>query len=261
MKVAVVAPACPLDPSVPDRIAPLIPHGMRVEVHPQCFANCGHFAGPDEERLAALVEVANDPSVDAVWFARGGYGSNRIAEAALDRFASAAGDKIYLGYSDLGFVLAGLQARGIGRPVHGPMPADIKRDGGDAAVARSFAYLAKPSEAPEPQMAFNMVVLSHLLGTPLEPDFAGRTLMLEEVDEHHYRIDRSLFHITASENVRSVRGIKLGRCAVTANDRPFFAGDGDDEALVKDWCGRAQIPYRGRADIGHDVGNAVVPFG
>ena len=54
-----------------------------LAVHPQCFLAEGHFAGPDEARLAALREVMADPSVDAVWFARGGYGSNRIAEAAL----------------------------------------------------------------------------------------------------------------------------------------------------------------------------------
>lgn len=260
MRIAVVAPACPLDPAVPERIAPLVPAGMDVQFHPQCFSTFGHFAGPDEERLAALVEVANDPSVDAVWFARGGYGSNRIAESALDRFASAAGDKIYLGYSDLGFVLAGLRARGIGRPVHGPMPADIRRDGGEAAVARSLAWLAGPQPAPRPQMAFNIVVLSHLLGTPLEPDLTGRVLMLEEVDEHHYRIDRSLFHITANASVRRAAGIELGRVGVTENDRPFFAGDGDEATLVKHWCARSTIPYLGRADIGHDVDNKVVPF-
>lgn len=262
MKIAVVAPACPLDPTVPERVAPLIPAGLSVEFHPQCFASWGHFAGTDDERRDALVEVANDPDVDAVWFARGGYGSNRIAEAALERMTSAAGDKIFLGYSDMGFLLAGLAARSIGRSVHGPMPSDIKRAGGEAAVARSLAYLADPQPAPRRQIAFNIVVLSHLIGTVLEPDFTGRELMLEEVDEHHYSIDRSLFHITASANVRRCAGIRLGRCAVPENDRPFFLeGVGDEETIMQDWCERSGIPYLGRADIGHDVDNTVVVFG
>lgn len=261
MRIAVVAPACPLDPTAPERIAPLIPAGLSVKFHPQCFASWGHFAGTDEDRRDALVEVANDASVDAVWFARGGYGSNRIAEAAIDRMTSAAGDKIFLGYSDMGFLLAGLAARGIGRPVHGPMPSDIKREGGEAAVARSLAYLPGPNSAPRPQMAFNMVVLSHLLGTPLEPDFEGRVLMLEEIDEHHYRIDRSLFHITASLNVRRCAGIELGRCAIPENDRPFFeGGKGGEEDIARFWCEKSGIVYIGRADIGHDAGNQVVPF-
>ena len=51
-------------------------------IHPQCFFSDGHFAGPDAARLEALREVMADERYDAIWFARGGYGSNRIAEAA-----------------------------------------------------------------------------------------------------------------------------------------------------------------------------------
>jgi muramoyltetrapeptide carboxypeptidase len=261
MRIAVVAPACPLDPGVPALVAPLVPDGLTVEWHPQCFSSHGHFAGPDAAREDALVGVANDPATDAVWLARGGYGSNRIAAGAIARMGPAAREKVFLGYSDMGFLLAGLAARAIGRPVHGPMPADIRREGGEVAVARSLAYLASPEPAPRPQMAFNMVVLSHLLGTPLEPDFAGRVLMIEEVDEYHYSIDRTLFHIFASANVRRAAGVMLGRCAVPQNDRPFFADGGDEETIVRDWCDRSGIAYLGRADIGHDAGNIVVPFG
>ena len=52
--------------------------------HPQCFLSAGHFAGTDAERAAAFVEIANDAGFDALWFGRGGYGSGRIAAAALD---------------------------------------------------------------------------------------------------------------------------------------------------------------------------------
>ena len=139
----------------------------------------GHFAGPDEARLAALREVMADPSVDAVWFARGGYGSNRIAEAALADLPEAARNKTYMGYSDAGFLLAGLHKAGID-VAWGPMPQDVLRDGGEAAVARALDWLVQrdPSalepELEEPAMAFNLTVLSNLLGTSLEPDFARR---------------------------------------------------------------------------------------
>lgn len=262
MRIAVVAPACPLDPAAAEQVAAMIPPGCSIEFHPQCFRIYGHFAGTDAERRDALVEVANDPGFDAIWFARGGYGSNRVAEAALSAMGPAARDKVFLGYSDAGFLLAGLAARGIGRPVHGPMPSDIRREGGKAAIERSLAYLSNPLPPGEPAMAFNMVVLSHLLGTALEPDFTGKILALEEVDEHHYRIDRSLFHITASPNVRRCAGIRLGRCSIPGNDRPFFPdGRGDEESIARDWCDRAGIPFLGRADIGHDIENAVIPFG
>jgi muramoyltetrapeptide carboxypeptidase len=175
--------------------------------------------------------------------------------------SAAAANKIFMGYSDTGFLLAGLAARGVGKPVHGPMPSDIRRDRGEAAIVRSLAWLADPTPAERPQLAFNVTVLSHLLGTPLEPDFTDRVLMLEEIDEHHYALDRALFQITSTAAVQRCAGIMLGRCGVKENDRPFFAdAAGDEESIVQHWCALAGIDYLGRANIGHDVENAVVPF-
>ena len=108
-------------------------------------------------------------------------------------------------------------------------------------------------------MAFNLTVLSNLLGTPLEPDFTGADLMIEEVGEQLYRIDRTMFHVTASPNVRRAARIRLGRVSdILAND-PEFARD--EAAIVEEWCARSGIPYGGRADIGHDAENRIVPFG
>jgi muramoyltetrapeptide carboxypeptidase len=69
--------------------------------------------------------------------------------------------------------------------------------------------------------AFNMTVLSQLLGTPLQPDLGGHVLMLEEVGEAMYRIDRSLFHITSNADIRQVSGLMLGRCSITPNEPDF----------------------------------------
>ena len=258
MRIAVVAPSNTLSPEVPERVEALArDRGLDVVFHPQCFASAGHFAGSDQMREDALVEVANDSSVDAVWLARGGYGANRIAAGAIARMGDAARTKPFLGYSDGGFLLAGLLKAGIGRPVHAPMPSDILRPGGEVAVARTLDWLAAPVPAPRGQVAFNLVVLSSLLGTPLEPDLTGRVLMVEEVDEPLYRIDRDLFHVTSSANVRGCAGLMLGRCA-TRDNRP--AWDGDEVAIARYWCERAGIAYLGPADIGHDADNTVVPF-
>ena len=82
----VVAPGGPSRPEVADRVQALAnalypDQPPEIHFHPQCFLSHGHFAGDDDARADALVEVADDPSVDAVWFARGGYGSCRIVEA------------------------------------------------------------------------------------------------------------------------------------------------------------------------------------
>ena len=266
MKIAVVAPSCTLRREAADKLEALVAArgDCEVVIHPQCFLSDGHFAGPDAARLEALRSVMADPAVDALWFARGGYGSNRIAEEALRDLPAAARDKLYLGYSDSGFLHAGLHKAGL-RAVWGPMPQDIVREGGEAAVSRTLDWLVRRDTAAlepglqPPAIAFNLTVLAALLGTVLEPDLAGMELLIEDVSEHHYRIDRTMFHVTASANVRSIARLRLGRVGdIPANDPDF----GRDEAdIVEEWCHRAGIPYGGRADIGHDAANKVVPFG
>jgi muramoyltetrapeptide carboxypeptidase len=264
MRIAVVAPSCPLKREAADAVSALVAARGDAEllIHPQCFFSDGHFAGSDAERLAAMREVIADPSVDAVWFARGGYGSNRIAEPVAANLPDGARGKVFLGYSDGGFLLAALHKAGA-RVAHGPMPQDILRAGGEAAVARALDWLVKgdgdalESGLSGPAVAFNLTVLSCLLGTSIEPDLSGAELLIEELDEEHYRIDRLMFHISGSQAVRRCAGIRLGRCYVPENDRPFGSGE---EAIVRDWCKRSGIAFRGRADIGHDAANKVVPF-
>lgn len=266
MRIAIVAPSNPLKAEAAEAVETIVRDRGDCEIafHPQCFLSAGHFAGTDEQRLAALREVMADPEVDAVWFAKGGYGSNRIAEAAVKNLPDAARSKLYMGYSDTGFLLAGFHKAGL-EVVHGPMPQDVLRHGGEAAVNRALDWLVlRDSTALEPNlrqpaMAFNLTVLSSLLGTVLEPDFSGVELLIEEVSEHHYRIDRLMFHVTSSANVRAAARIRLGRASDIPENDPDFGSD--EQAIVADWCARSGIELGSRADIGHDSANKVVPFG
>ncbi len=266
MKIAIVAPSCSLKREAAERVAAIAAArgDCELAIHPQCFLTQGHFAGPDADRLAALREVMADRSVDAIWFARGGYGSNRIAEAAARNLPDAAHRKIYLGYSDAGFLLAALHKAGL-EVAHGPMPQDVLRDGGEAAVARALDYIVQRSDSgletglDGPAMAFNLTVLSNLLGTAIEPELAGLDLLIEEVSEQYYRIDRAMFHVTGHEGVRAVRRLRLGRVSDVIENEPLFGGD--EQGIVRDWCDRSGIAFGGPADIGHDAGNKVVPFG
>lgn len=271
-RIAVVAPASPLRPETAERVTALAASlygagAPEIHFHPQCFFSAGHFAGTDAARSAAFLEAANDPAFDAIWFGRGGYGSGRLDEAVYDRLDDAARAKIYLGYSDLGFVHARLYAAGVGKPVHGPMPSDIARPGGQAAVERALAFLVEDDRAGvEPAArggakvaAFNLAILSHFIGAPWAPDLSDHVIMLEEVSEHHYRIDRSFFTIMQNPGVRKAAGIMLGRCSdIPENDPPFGK---TEEEIARYWCERYGVPYLGRADIGHDAGNKIVPFG
>jgi hypothetical protein len=166
--------------------------------------------------------------VDAVWFGRGGYGSARMVEASLPRLGPRARDKSYLGYSDMGTLLAGLYKSGFTRLAHGPLCQDLVREGGEAAIVRALDWFA--AEAPSslepsvdgsaPTAAFNITILSCLIGTPLQPDLSGHVLMLEEVSEHLYRIDRLLCHITSNPADPAGEGHPAGPLQPDPGQRP-----------------------------------------
>jgi muramoyltetrapeptide carboxypeptidase len=146
----------------------------------------------------------------------------------------------------------------------GPMPQDALRANGETAINRALDWIVRrDSVALEPaldgpSMAFNLTVLSNLLGTELEPDFTGVDLLIEDVGEHLYRIDRSMFHVTATPAIRKVRRLRLGRVSEVLPNDPAFATD--EVMIVEQWCARSDIAFGGRADIGHDARNRVVPF-
>ena len=272
-KIGIVAASSRFSRESADRLtgfmAERYPAGEVAAVfHEASFLTHGHFAGDDAARARAFTDFANDPRIDAVWFARGGYGSCRIAETVVGALKPEARKKRYLGYSDAGSILAALYKAGFSHLAHGPMASDVNRRTGPETVQRSIDWLVKgktrgaePSLAadPRPAVAFNLTIIDQLVGTAIEPDLSGHVLMLEEVSEAAYRIDRMMFHLTGQASIRKVAGIRLGRVSdITPNDPDFGM---TPEEIVRYWCARSGIPYLGAADIGHDGDNKVVPFG
>lgn len=234
--------------------------------HPQCFTTDGHFAGSDFARAAALVDYANDPRIDAIWFYRGGYGSNRVLAMALPELKEAARHKSYCGYSDMGFLLAALYARRIGHPIHGPMVSDINRTGGQETVARSLNWLVhrsrsglEPGLGGQPSVAFNLAILGSLIGTPWMPDLTDHVLIVEEVSEPMYNIDRLLFTLANATQLKGIAGLRLGMVTDVVENVPAF-GETLDYMMIR-WSRDLGVPYLGRARVGHGQDNHVVPFG
>jgi muramoyltetrapeptide carboxypeptidase len=265
--IAICAPATPITHEQRDALMALVAAEFpahRVSFHDQCFERAGHFAGDDLRRLTGLLECANDPAFDVVWFAKGGYGSNRIAEAAVAQMNAAARAKTYVGFSDAGYLLAALYRNGIGQSVHGHMPVSSRSDGGREAIRRVLRWLAGDTSGVEPSIdgttpaaAFNLITLAMLQGTPLMPDLTGHVVMVEEVAEHIYSIDRLFFHL--ANTLPRLAGLRLG--AVTDVPENYVEFGQSEEDIARFWCARAGIPYLGRALIGHYSANRVVPFG
>jgi len=265
--IAICAPATPITREHQAALEALVAAeypGHRVTFHDQCFEREGHFAGDDLRRLTALLECANDPAFDVVWFAKGGYGSNRIAEAAVAQMNRAARAKTYVGFSDAGYLLAALYRAGIGQCVHGHMPVSVRSDGGKEAIRRVLNWLQGDTSGLEPSLdgvtpaaAFNLITLAMTTGTPMMPDLTGHVLMVEEVSEYMYSIDRLFFHLAGT--LPRLKGLRLG--FVTDVPENVFPFGQDEEQIARFWCDRAGIPFLGRAEIGHTSANRVVPFG
>lgn len=265
--IAICAPATPITrehaAALEQLVAAEFP-GTRVTFHEQCFASAGHFAGDDLTRLSALLDCANDPAFDVVWFAKGGYGSNRIAEAAAAQMNAAARGKTFVGFSDCGYLLAALYRAGIGQCAHGSMPVSALSEEGREALRRVLRWLNGDNSGLEPSLdgttptaAFNLITLTMLARTPLMPDLTGHIVMVEEVAEHLYAIDRMFFALVNA--LPRIAGLRLG--AITAVPENYVAFGQDEEEIARFWCDRAGIAYLGRAEIGHYAANKVVPFG
>lgn len=271
MKIGVVAASSRFSRETADRMQAFMAERyasgeVQLVFHEACFDAHGHFAGDDATRARAFIEFANDPRLGAVWFARGGYGSCRIAEAVVPALTDVARKKRYMGYSDVGSVLAALYKAGFADVAHGPMVSDVNRTHGDVTVQRALDWLTKgrteglePSLDGRPTVAFNLTILDQLMGTAIEPDLTGHVVMFEDVSEALYRIDRTLWHLTGQAGMRRVAGVRLGRVSDIPYNEPDFGQT--PEEIVRYWCARSGIPFLGAADIGHDADNKVVPFG
>lgn len=266
--IRVVAPARSLATQYGDRLEEIVASGhwpnLRLEIDPQCFLQSNHFAGSDAQRSEALIRAANDPAVDVVWFARGGYGSLRLLPELIDQLGKAARSKTYIGYSDMGFLLGALYGRKMGTLVHGPMPGDLARDGGEAAIRRTLDFISDGLQASQnnaPEAAFNLTVLSSLVAADFAPDFSGHILHLEDVGEYHYRLDRAMATLHANGMLSKLAGVRAGRFSHILVDESDASFGQSAEDIVAFWCARAGVPLLEPANIGHDADNGIVVFG
>jgi muramoyltetrapeptide carboxypeptidase len=270
VRIGICAPSTPLSRETADRVT-----ALAAQTHPQaelifdeqCFFEEGHFAGSDKQRTDGFVALANDPSIHAIWFARGGYGAARMAEAAIGQLNDIAKAKTYLGYSDAGNLLGALYRAGIGELAHGPMASDVARPNGEHAVRRALEWIVhRQKNVLEPGLtkgkkhaAFNLMTLAMMTGTKLMPDLRDHILIVEEISEYLYAFDRAMFHLCSNLATQGLSGIKLGNVGdIPENDRPF--GE-TPETITKRWSEINEIAYLGRAEIGHDIENRIVPFG
>lgn len=258
-------------------IAYLEGRGYRVRAATHLYARHHYLAGRDEQRAADLQAALADPEVRAVVCARGGYGTGRIVDR-LDYGAVAADPKIVLGFSDTTGLHLALQARtGLVVFTGGLLSMDLggERDPfteewwwralttagplGNLPLGDEFRVL-RPGRAAGPLRGGCLSLLCSLLGTPYVPDLRGAILLLEDVDEYPYRLDRMLNQLRLAGVLESIGGLVLGQFKDCFTPEEMSRSP-DLEEMVMELTAGLDLPVVAGLPYGHFPTRLVLPLG
>jgi muramoyltetrapeptide carboxypeptidase len=267
-RVAVVAPASPVPRVDFDAGAAILGARYQLVHDERLFARRGFLAGDDDARLGELQRALDDPSLAAIFCARGGYGILRILQR-LDGTRFQAAPRPIIGFSDVTALHAWAARLGVGA-IHGPVVTQLGK-----VPAEDVAALWPLLESPEPPNPVenlhtlvggsaegrlaggNLEMISRLVGTPWAIDFDDTILLLEEIGERPYRIDRALTQLIAGGALAGVRGAVVG--SLTDCGKP--EDDPGAAAVVAERLTSLGIPVVTGAPIGHGPRNRPVPIG
>ncbi|MCP4503355.1 MAG: LD-carboxypeptidase [Deltaproteobacteria bacterium] len=235
--------------------------------------------GSDEERVSALMDALTS-DVDAVWLVRGGYGLTRILGALREKLIEARpqfiaeGMPTVVGFSDATALFGLFDVLGL-PSVHGPLATSLRNES-EASVAHLFRVLADPKHAFElpciPRSSLgddevrgdvfiaNLCVLNALVGTPFMPDLDGRILILEEIGERPYRIDRMLTQLHDAGALTNVKAFATGHLT-GCDERVDGVVKATADTIFAEWSTRTGIPWFCGLPVGHESPNFAIPQG
>jgi len=266
--IGIVAPAGPFDPEKFVRgKAVLETMGFRIFYDESIFQQHGFLAGTDAQRADQMNRLFADPSVQAIVCARGGYGSMRILPL-LDYQTIQLHPKIFMGFSDVSALLTMLYEQCGLVTFHGPMVTSLAgatektisamktalTSDGPLELVPEEGKTIKPGISSGILCGGNLTTLCHLVGTPYATNFKGKILLLEDVGEMTYRIDRMLTQMKLAGCFNGMAGLILGafkKCGQLNEIVEIFGNIFHD----------ADIPILAGFDIGHGETNLTVPLG
>lgn len=267
-KIGIAAPAGPFDHDKFKRgIASLEKMGFAVFAPENLFRKNGYLAGSDDLRAEVLNDLFRDPSIKAIICARGGFGSIRILEQ-LDLEAVRQQPKVFVGFSDVTVLLSFFFAHCGLVTLHGPMVTTLAEADEEAETALFHALTSgkklkikpksgltiKQGVAEGPVLGGNLTTLCHLVGTPFQPDLRGCILLIEDVGEAPYRIDRMLIQMKLAGCLDGIAGLMLGSFQKCGRIESIYK---IVERIFRD----SEIPILAGFEIGHGKRNITIPIG
>lgn len=262
--------------------------GYRVKMRDDLFDVEGYLAGSDRRRADELMEAFADPEVDAVLAVRGGYGCMRMLDL-VDFEKIKASPKILLGFSDITALHAAMNKAGV-VSFHGPGPASgLGSEKGPTDFTAKYVLRAIEASPESPAGPYaidvpenvskvdsfgrgkakgrlvggNLSLISALEGTPYAVDTQDAILMIEDVNEAPYRIDRMLQQLKLAGKLDQIKGAVLGKFTEDfvredklTDDKRF-----DASGVLRQYFEELGVPVLVNYPIGHHRQNCTVPLG
>jgi muramoyltetrapeptide carboxypeptidase len=230
----------------------------------------GYLAGSDEHRLADLNRFVADRSIDGIWCIRGGYGAMRVLDQ-IDYASWFRRPKALIGYSDITAIHCGLNARADLVSYHGPTARGHLTEFTRASLRAAVVDGAEPcGKAPNAVtlcggrtrgrlVGGNLALLAALAGTRYAPAYAGAILVIEDVNESVYRIDRMLTQLRLTGALHLVAGIAFGQFTEIPEE------PGSEGRTVLDvfteFARRGTVPCLANIPVGHIADQWTLPLG
>jgi len=257
--------------------------GFKVKYGKNLFQRYGYLAGHDEQRAADVNAMFADDSVDGIFCLRGGYGSPRILPY-LDYEMIAKNPKVFIGYSDITALLNAITTKCNLITFHGPIaeqsfteytlenfkkilfnpqapielatpPVFEGREG--LAEKDNRLTVIREGKATGQMIGGNLSLLVKLVGTPYEPDYQDKILIIEDVEEAPYRIDGMLTHLWLAGRLQKVAGIVFGKCTKCRARSPTLS----IEQVLNDRLASLGVPVLRGLMIGHIEDMSTLPIG
>lgn len=270
-RVAMVCPSGPLNG--PHELARAVANaeslGWTVTVGEHVLARTGYLAGDDARRGDDLVRAMRDDRVDGIWCIRGGYGAARLLPRVEAELAGMR-PKALIGFSDITALHAAWHRAGLvsfhGPTARSPLSAfsrqalvDIVQGGGAPRWHAPDAVTVRGGRATGRLAGGNLALLASLCGTPWAVDFRGALVVLEDINEAVYRIDRMLTQLRFAGAFAGCRGFVVGHFTDCAD----VSGDGSQtiETLVAELAHALEVPALFGVPVGHIADQWTVPLG